>query len=184
MGSPILIDVAGDGFRLTNSAGGVNYDLDGNGVKETMSWTVANSDDAWLVLDRNGNGWIDYGSEMFGNFTEQPAPPEGVLRNGFSALALFDRTDTGGNGDGKIDARDAIFASLRLWQDVNHNGISEAAEMHTLNELQVQVLELEFKESKKTDAHGNSFRYRAKVGGSLHSDIGRWAWDVFLVRAQ
>jgi len=82
-----------------------------------------------------------------------------------------------------IDSRDAVFASLRLWQDINHNGISEASELHTLPSLNVASVEVDCKISKKTDEFGNEFRYRAKVRDSKGSDLGRWAWDVFLVRA-
>lgn len=182
--SPIVIDVAGNGFDLTNAADGVLFDLARTGLVEQVSWTSANSDDAWLVLDRNGNSIIDDGRELFGSATAQPYLAEGESKNGFRALAIFDKPENGGNDDGQIDSRDAIFTSLKLWQDRNHNGVSEGGELLSLTQSSISAIELTYKESRRTDEHGNWFRYRAKVSDGQNVQRGRWAYDVFVQRVK
>jgi hypothetical protein len=181
--TPILVDVDGDGFDLSSSAAGVSFNLNNTGGSEQLAWTNTGSDDAWLVLDRNGNGTIDNGTELFGDVAPQPEPSAGENRNGFRALAEYDKTSHGGNGDGQITQSDAIFSRLGLWQETNHNGRFEIHELRTLAAAGISSLELDYKESKKTDVHGNQFRYRAKIKNIQGKQLGRWAWDVILVRA-
>jgi hypothetical protein len=86
--SPILIDTLGNGFALTDASGGVDFDFDANGTAERLAWSAPGSDDAWLVLDRNGNGVIDNGHELFGNLTPSRHRP---LQMGFSLLLSMTR---------------------------------------------------------------------------------------------
>lgn len=178
--SPIVVDTLGDGYNLTNAQNGVSFDVNFEGSPRQTSWSAAGSDDVWLALDRNGNGTIDNGRELFGSATAQPFLQAGEVKNGFRALAVFDRFDRGGNGDGKINFRDAIFSDLVLWQDLNHNGISEPNELHTLPDMGLRVIDLDYEESRRHDDNGNWFRFRSRVRDAQGAQLGRWAWDVFL----
>jgi hypothetical protein len=176
--SPIIVDVDGSGISLTDAINGVSFDIFNIGFSVHVAWTASGSSNAFLVLDRNGDGMITSGAELFGNFTPQPASNQ---PNGFTALAEFDKPENGGNGDGVIDANDAIFSKLKLWQDKNHNGISEPDELHTLPELGIDSISLDFHLSPRTDEFGNQFRFRSKIDDQAHSHGARWAWDVFFV---
>lgn len=119
------MDLDGDGIETTGSDGRVIlFDHDADGVKTGTGWLKP--DDGWLVLDRNGNGTIDSGRELFGTDT--------VKRNGQLATDGFDALrDVDSNQDGKIDAADRVFANLRIWRDLNQDGISQANELSTLD---------------------------------------------------
>lgn len=182
--SPVLIDTAGEGFKLTSAEDGVVFDISGDGHPVRLGWTQTGSRNGFLALDRNHNGKIDSGTELFGNFTPQTASPS---PNGFLALSEFDRPENGGNADGIIDERDAVFSHLVIWIDENHDGISQPNEIHSLPELGIHSLSLAYKEFRRVDEFGNQFRYRAKVNPDPkdgESDVGRWAFDVFFATAK
>jgi hypothetical protein len=177
--TPIIIDTSGEGFHLTSTDGGVVFDFSGDGHRVPTAWTAPTSRNAFLALDRNHNGRIDDGGELFGNVTKQPKSNH---PNGFLALAVFDKQENGGNGDGIIDERDAVFSHLLLWIDVNHDGISQPNELHSLPEMGVYSLALKYKEVRRIDEFGNQFRYRAAVNPDPEdgeSKDGRWTYDVF-----
>ncbi len=125
--SPILIDLQDNryGDELTSASQGVWFDINATGNLIRTAWTKPESRVGFLVLDRNSNGVIDDGSELFGNSTRKS---DGSLAaNGFDALQDLDR-----NGDQKIDSDDAVYSRLRMWVDSNHNGYSEVQELFTL----------------------------------------------------
>ena len=177
---PIVIDIAGQGYELTNAQNGVKFDFFATGKPIQMSWTAGAWDGGFLALDRNGNGKIDNGMELFGNVTPQPKPAAGKA-NGFLALAVFDQPANGGNGDGIIDSRDAIYSKLVVWVDKNHNGISDPGELITLQQAGIQSISLKYDKNSWTDMYGNKFRYRASLMRSAPiNPAQQWVYDVIL----
>jgi trimeric autotransporter adhesin len=143
--SPIVLDLNGDGVSTTSITGGVNFDHDGNGFSEATGWI--SKTDGLLVVDRNGNGVIDNGSELFGNHTRTASGQ--VAENGFLALAAFDS-----NHDGKVDVTDADFGLLRVWIDANGDGLGQADELKTLTAAGVAAVNTGYVEQGITDLYG------------------------------
>ncbi len=165
--TPIVVDAFGEGFHLTRLSNGVQFRIYPDEPPYQVSWTEPQFRNGWLALDRNGTGKIDDFTELFGNMTPQP---KGSGPNGYRALALFDDPMNGGNGNGVIDPGDSVYDNLRVWIDANHNGISEPSELHTLRQLGIFRIALQYTESRYVDANGNQFRYRGRIwdktGGS------------------
>lgn len=149
--SPIIIDTANhpsDRYRLTSVRNGVLFDLDANGVLERVAWVANGNRVAFLALDRNGNGTIDDGSELFGNHT-LPG-----VNNGFAALAAIESH----NGDALLDAADPLFARLLLWHDRNRDGVSQAGELQpATNEL--DAIGLTYWANDRADRYGNLYKF-------------------------
>ena len=176
--SPIVIDTAGTGFHLTSTANGVHFDMKGNGRSVQIAWTAPESRNGWLALPQDGH--VTSGKELFGNFTPQPSSTH---PNGFLALALYDKPENGGNGDGVIDSLDAVWNKLRVWIDTNHDGIAQPNELHTLPSVGVYSIALAYNETKFTDQFGNQFRYKGHVnpkGQANYDHVDRTIYDVFL----
>ncbi len=134
---PLILDLDGDGLEITPLAKGILFDANGDSIKTATAW--AGADDGLLVLDLNGNGLIDSGRELFGDETilTSGANAGQKAAHGFAALADLDS-----NADGKFDSADAQYANLRIWRDLNQDGISQAAELKTLTASNVQSISL------------------------------------------
>jgi hypothetical protein len=178
-GSPILINLGSNSanFNLTSAVDGVAFDIDNDGILDRVGWTQPNSLLAFLVLDRNHNGTIDNGSELFGTATRKRDGT--IAANGFDALLDLD----GGTAasDGRIDSRDAIYSQLRLWIDRNHNGLSEPTELMTLSDAGLTAIYLDYHEDHRVDSSGNSYRLfgRALMLNRNGTETPRLVFDVY-----
>ena len=173
---PVLIALDEGRVDMTDLAGGVRFDVNRDGVAEHNSWPATTSSWSFIALDRNRNGRVDDGGELFGNYTEQRL--DATPRNGFAALIVYDEPAQGGNSDGVLDSRDIIFSSLLLWSDTNHDGVSQPEELAPLPQ-RVNSIGLDYRESRAQDRYGNQFRYRGRVwlvGGQISRSV-----DVFLL---
>ncbi len=157
-GSPIVLDLDGDGVETTNVKDGSYFDHDGNGFAEQTGWAA--SDDGILVRDINGNGSIDNGKELFGDHT---LLGDGTrASNGFQALADLDE-----NADGKIDANDAAFSQLKVWKDIDGDGYSSTDELMSLSDAGVTSINTGYTDSTLVDDQGNEHR---QVGNFTKTD--------------
>lgn len=132
---PLTLDLNGNGIETIapNLADPILFDLTGEGIKTGTGWVAPS--DGFLALDRNGNGTIDDGTELFGDATlllDAAGVIAGKATDGFEALAAEDT-----NRDGIVSALDANFVNLRVWQDLNQDGISQADELKTLAGLNI-----------------------------------------------
>ncbi|WP_322835870.1 calcium-binding protein, partial [Verminephrobacter aporrectodeae] len=139
---PLILDLDGDGLEISPLSRNIQFDTDGDGIKTGTAW--ANADDGILAWDRNGNGLIDSGRELFGDETLLANGQKAT--HGFTALRELDvggaQGTVGGAGDGVFDAKDAQYANLRVWRDLNQDGISQTGELQTLAEAGIASIGL------------------------------------------
>ena len=170
-GSPIVLDLDGDGIETVGLSADIHFDHDGDGFKELSGFT--NADDGLLALDRNNDGVINNGSELFGSFT---ALDDGSLaQNGFEALKEFDL-----NADGVINSDDAIYSDLRVFKDLDQDGQTDAGELLTLTEAGVESLALDYTNQTYIDAAGNDHRQVGSYTNASGEVLG--ATDVWFAR--
>ncbi|MDT3737255.1 MAG: calcium-binding protein [Denitratisoma sp.] len=155
---PLTLDLDGDGLETVGVAAGVLFDHDGDGVASGTGWV--SGDDGFLVLDRNGNGQIDSGRELFGDST--PLASGGNALDGFAALAQEDT-----NIDGRVDSLDANWSALRVWRDLNQDGVSQSGELFTLDSLGIATLNVAATEHTRILPNGNQV---ADLGTYVRSD--------------
>ena len=149
--SAILIAAGSDPFyRLTSAADGVRFDIDADGMAERVAWTQANSSVALLAIDRDEDGAITSGKELFGRST-WPGAAHAV-----SALTAMNKEMNGGATSAVVSADDRLFAQLLLWTDTNHNAISEPSELRHFGE-QFADISLGYKLEDGRDLFGNHF---------------------------
>jgi hypothetical protein len=142
---PLVLDLDGDGVETLGLDSGVMFDFDGDGVQTATGWIKG--DDGFLVMDIDGTGSIDTGRELFGVDTVKRDGTK--ARNGFDALADLDS-----NADGVFDAQDEMYSRVKVWQDVNHDGVAQVDELKTLAEHHIAAILLKSKEANE-DSNGN-----------------------------
>jgi len=163
--SPLIIDLDGNGVETLSATQGVHFDLDGNGFAERTGWVGKN--DGLLVWDKNSNGQIDSGAELFGNYSTLKTGQNAA--NGFLALADLDE-----NADGVFDERDAAFSKLQVWRDANSDGIVQAGELRSLKDSGVSSFNLNYAEPGKLDANGDVPSSVKDVNGNEHRQTGQY----------
>lgn len=166
--SPIILDLDGDGVETIAVTAGAYFDHAADGFAEQTAWV--GKDDGLLVRDLNGNNTIDSGRELFGSETLLANGQKAA--NGFAAMAELDS-----NLDGKLDASDADFASLRVWKDTNGNGQTDAGELLSLSDAGVQSIAVGYTTSTLVDANNNQHRQMGSfttVGGQTRAAEDVW----------
>jgi len=157
---PIVVDVDGDGVELLARAdASVFFDMDGDGIKELTGWV--GKDDAFLSIDANNNGIIDNINELVGDLN----------RSGFAELKSYDL-----NGDDVVDSKDSVFSKLRIWNDKNSNGITDAGELRTLAQAGIKSIDLKYT-TVSFNAEGNHIHEQAtfeKTDGTTGTIVDAW----------
>jgi hypothetical protein len=143
--TPIVLDLDGNGIQTLAASEGVHFNIYAIGGTEKVGWVGGK--DGLLVRDINGDGVINDGRELFGSATQLADGSR--AGNGYAAMAALDS-----NHDGKLTKADTHFSELKVWVDGNHDGITEAGELHGLVDLGIVELNLDYAKGTQVD-HGN-----------------------------
>jgi hypothetical protein len=171
----LVVDLEGDGLRLGDRHYPVPFDVDGDGLRETVQWTAEEQREGFLWLDANHDGAMQ-SDELLGR---RLATPDGPSRHaGWRALADLDSASAGGDGDGQLTATDRAWADLRLWIDYNHDGDPDRPELYRLEDWRIESFALDFEEGLKVDGGLNletawaSVSVRPRSGSSSSPGAG------------
>ncbi|TMO46963.1 hypothetical protein CWC24_08345, partial [Pseudoalteromonas ruthenica] len=150
---PIVFDLDGDGVKTVGIEAGVLFDHNSDGTRLGTGWVSAS--DGLLVLDKNGNGIIDNGRELFGDNTVIDDSTGELAEHGYKALQALDK-----NNDGIINYRDEIYRRLQVWQDKNQDGFSQADELMSLADLGIVSIDVANYNNDGTIQNGNELAYK------------------------
>ena len=151
--SPLVMDLSGNGFDFIGPETGVSFDIDDSGSPIPTGW-IYSKDDALLVRDINANRKIDSGAELFGNATRVSSGQRAI--NGFEALRVLDS-----DANGFITSKDKAWTELKLWIDVNHDGVSQQRELMSLDRVGIESISLAYASVMEVDQFGNQTRERS-----------------------
>jgi hypothetical protein len=179
--SPIVVQVGPrKPYTFTSADDGVVFDIDGDGWYDRVAWTDSDSDTAFLALDRNGNGYIDGGRELIGEYFYR-----NNQESGFDALLRLKknehRTPQSSEDETSVTALDGFYHRLVLWTDRNHNGVSEPSEMEPLSTYITNV-QMWHATPNKWDEFGNNLKYSTSAQRRGQAAGEPWAtiYAVFL----
>lgn len=160
--TPLVVSFDGEPIRF-EAAGAAAFDISGQGACLSTDWPAQ----PWLALDRDGDGFIGNGRELFGSGTIMTT---GVrASHGFEALAEFDA-----DRDGKITAADPIFHELVLWSDHDSDRRGALGELVPVAKAELIAIDLGFGRRYDCDERGNcgversAFEFRDELG-AVHS---------------
>lgn len=153
---PLTLDIGNNGISF--SATPVNFDYDADGVAEALSWTTPT--DPLLVLDKNGDGRINNGTELV-DLIGEAAP-----------IGLFDLDS---NQDKKLNINDSDFSLLQIWSDRNQDGYASEQELITLSSLGIVSIDLDPAHIQTTTSNGKIIR---GVTATYQDGSTKVIWDV------